>query len=191
MNERWRPVVGYEGLYEVSDRGRVRSLRFGRWGTRHRMLRGWTHDGYRYVELSRRPGSTAMRVHCLVLEAFIGPRPPGLYGCHNDGNPGNNELGNLRWDTPTSNLFDRVKHGRDHNAVKTHCPRQHELVAPNLAPSFIEDRSAWLPRVQACAWRQQHPQAAGSAGDRCAGSRRSGLRRPNARRDWPHCRAGI
>lgn len=141
MDERWRPVVDYEGLYEVSDRGRVRSLRFGRWGTRQRILRPWTNpDGYKVVELCRRPGSTDKRVHCLVLESFIGPRPDGFYGCHNDGNPSNNHLGNLRWDTPSSNLFDKVKHGRDHNAVKTHCQRGHELgPAASLCGDLTDD----------------------------------------------------
>lgn len=51
-------------------------------------------------------------VHVLVLEAFVGPRPDGMEGCHNDGDPSNNRLSNLRWDTPLANWSDRRKHGR-------------------------------------------------------------------------------
>ena len=51
-------------------------------------------------------------MHCLVLEAFIGLRPKNMECCHNDGNPQNNDLTNLRWDTKLSNAKDRIKHGR-------------------------------------------------------------------------------
>jgi hypothetical protein len=50
-------------------------------------------------------------VHCLVLEAFVGPRPLGMEGCHNDGDQQNNKLSNLRWDTPQGNAADKIKHG--------------------------------------------------------------------------------
>ena len=50
-------------------------------------------------------------VHKLILEAFVGPCPPGLECCHNDGNPHNNKLDNLRWDTKKANWNDRRKHG--------------------------------------------------------------------------------
>jgi hypothetical protein len=51
-------------------------------------------------------------VHVLVLEAFVGPRPEGMEGCHGDGNPANNNVQNLRWDTPQNNWKDRKRHGR-------------------------------------------------------------------------------
>lgn len=53
-----------------------------------------------------------MSVHRLVLEAFIGPCPPGMEACHNDGNPRNNALSNLRWDTSENNSADKIRHGR-------------------------------------------------------------------------------
>ena len=52
-----------------------------------------------------------VRVHKLVLEAFVGPCPDGLECCHNDGNSFNNHIDNLRWDTHKSNIHDRIKHG--------------------------------------------------------------------------------
>jgi hypothetical protein len=50
-------------------------------------------------------------VHRLVLSAFVGLCPPGMEGCHEDNNGLNNWLWNLRWDTPTGNQRDRIKHG--------------------------------------------------------------------------------
>lgn len=49
--------------------------------------------------------------HRLVLEAFVGPCPDGLEACHNDGNPQNNKVNNLRWDTRESNMSDKLIHG--------------------------------------------------------------------------------
>lgn len=57
-------------------------------------------------------------VHRLVLEAFVGPCPDGMEACHNDGNPRNNRLDNLRWDTPSSNMQDKKKHGTNNHGEK-------------------------------------------------------------------------
>ena len=51
--------------------------------------------------------------HLLVLEAHVSPRPVGLEGCHNDGDPTNNVVGNLRWDTHSANLLDIARHARE------------------------------------------------------------------------------
>ena len=50
-------------------------------------------------------------VHVLVLTAFVGPRPEGLYGCHRDDNPENNVLNNLYWGTPKENSNDKKLNG--------------------------------------------------------------------------------
>lgn len=47
----------------------------------------------------------------MVLETFVGPCSKGMEGCHNDGNPGNNFIGNLRWDTHKNNENDKIEHG--------------------------------------------------------------------------------
>jgi hypothetical protein len=52
-----------------------------------------------------------VRVHRFVLEAFVGPRPPGMQGCHNNGNSLDNRLANLRWGTHADNVADRMRHG--------------------------------------------------------------------------------
>jgi hypothetical protein len=54
---------------------------------------------------------TLVLVHLLVLETFAGRRPLGMQACHNDGNSHNNALQNLRWDTPSANHLDKIRHG--------------------------------------------------------------------------------
>lgn len=146
MTESWRPVVGYEGFYEVSDHGRVRSVdrvveqRNGK-ALRlagHPLAAGLDGKGYPNVGL-RRPGHRrTARVHDLVLRAFAGPPPSGLEGCHRDGNPLNNNWpSNLEWGTPSSNGHDRVRHGTHPQAARTACPLQHRLITPNLEPNQL------------------------------------------------------
>lgn len=149
MTEEWRPVVGWEGVYEVSDGGRVRSLdrtvvfRDGR----RAFYRGKTlkprvdENGYHRYTLSLAKKRRQDRAHTLVLVAFVGPRPDGLEGCHNDGNPGNNRLDNLRWGTRSSNAKDRVMHRTHNMARKRGCPRGHLLQEPNLVPACLPIRS--------------------------------------------------
>jgi hypothetical protein len=57
-------------------------------------------------------------LHRLILLAFVGPCPPGKECCHYDGDPANNRLENLRWDTRKSNAADRTRHGTMHMPVK-------------------------------------------------------------------------
>lgn len=121
--EKWLPVVGYEGSYEVSDAGRVRSLdrieRHTKRIPRHvtvvrrlkgRLLRpGMKGDGHVTVCLGRKSGS--LQVHFLVLTAFVGPCPDGMECLHGNGIPDDNRLTNLSWGTRTQNLLDAVEHG--------------------------------------------------------------------------------
>lgn len=152
--ERWAPVPGYEGRYEVSDLGQVRSLTrmVVRSDGRRRTYPGRLLEPYvsesgssprRIVTLCRDGGQAPRRVYTLVLEAFVGPRPAGMQGCHNDGDSLNDHLANLRWDTPEGNGQDASEHGVLHNARKTCCPRRHPLAPPNLVVSLAEqgDRS--------------------------------------------------
>lgn len=142
--ERWLPVVGWEGLYEVSDQGRIRTVprtvrctnQHGGNHTRHISARirklGVTRDGYTQIVFGGAstppPGQCKSRViHQVVLEAFVGPRPPGMEACHNDGDKSNNALSNLRWDTKKANEFDAVRHGARPDPNRTHCRRGHDL----------------------------------------------------------------
>lgn len=144
-NETWFPVVGYEGHYEVSDHGRVRSLdrmvsrppREGGGGGDFR-IQGRvlaTHRtppmNYLAVSLHKEGHGQGFRVHTLVLEAFVGPRPDGSVACHNDGDIENNHPSNLRWDTQKENIRDILRHGNHFWLNKTHCPQGHEYSPEN------------------------------------------------------------
>lgn len=105
--EYWKPVVGYEGLYEVSDLGRVKSLE--RWTRCNRGKRKITEailapvsdkNGYRIVSL----GAKLHKVHRLVMLAFGGAVPPwSSMVNHIDKNPSNNALSNLEWSNNSHN----------------------------------------------------------------------------------------
>jgi hypothetical protein len=111
--ENWRPVLGFDGFYEVSDLGRVRSLRTSR-GIRviPKVLKQQERKGgYLHVVLKSKTDKRLRLVHQLVLESFIGTKPSGKQCAHGDGKRQNNVLGNLRWATPKENSADRMKHG--------------------------------------------------------------------------------
>jgi hypothetical protein len=105
-DERWLPVVGWEGLYEVSSYGNVR--RAGQDGS---VLKLADHKGYRRITLSKNSNAKRYSVHRLVLEAFVGPCPDEMECRHIDGNRSNNHLENLAWGTRSENQADRVRHG--------------------------------------------------------------------------------
>lgn len=113
--ETWRDVVGYEGLYQVSDTGRVRSIDRMTTGNRNRLIKGkvlrqWSNGfGYLIVALSKNGADKTLRVHRLVAQAFIDNPSEKPYINHKDGNPKNNRVDNLEWCTQAEN----VKHAYD------------------------------------------------------------------------------
>ena len=111
MSEVWRPVYGVDG-YQVSNEGSVRGPR--------RVLRQHLDDGYPKVTLC--PGNGVRlprRVHTLVLEAFVAPRPEGMVGRHLDGVRTNNHLSNLMWGTQSENEVDKILHGTDNSGERS------------------------------------------------------------------------
>lgn len=134
----WRPVVGYEGLYWVSDNGEVKSLR--RSGSVGGIMKLTLNaKGYPVVSLSRNGRVLVRPVHLLVLEAFVGERS-GPHSRHLNGDPTDNRLANLRYGTARENSLDTVAHGRNRNANKTHCPKGHEYTPDNIIRSRLNAR---------------------------------------------------
>jgi hypothetical protein len=134
-DERWLPIPGYEGLYDVSDLGQVRSVprTDARGVPRKGVIRKLsTRNGYYSTRLYKHGESKAYSMHVLVLTAFVGPRPDGMVVRHLNGNPSDNRLDNLSWGTPSTNQLDSVRHGTHHEARKTHCPNGHEYAGKNL-----------------------------------------------------------
>jgi hypothetical protein len=161
--EEWRSVVGYEGIYVVSNKGNVRSLdrimtypsgRTIRW--RGKILAPGKTGDRLTVALGNGVSKTHY-VHELMLTAFVGPCPTGQEGCHGDGNGTHNNLSNLRWDTRSENTYDRVRHGTHHAKNRETCPLSHLLTMPNLvaAPWIKYQRRSCLACNRASACRSQ------------------------------------
>ncbi|MFF2493216.1 NUMOD4 domain-containing protein [Agromyces sp. NPDC058064] len=139
--ERWVPVEGWHGYYEVSDLGRVRSLarvishpHTGTMTIRERVLRSSLDSkGYPQVDLRRNGERFAVKVHRLVAKAFVPGEQPGLEVCHADSNPGNPAASNLRWDTHASNMRQTVEDGTNPHSAKTECPKGHPYSAANTS----------------------------------------------------------
>lgn len=117
-SEEWRSVPGFDGWYDVSNRGEVRS-----WRTRAklehrapkaRVLMGRDRNGgYRYVKLSHPVlGKLTVAIHHLVLAAFDRPRPTGMVCDHINADPSDNRIENLRWVTAGDNIRHAAALGR-------------------------------------------------------------------------------
>lgn len=125
--EIWKPIKGYEGVYEVSSFGNVRSLgmnvisnnsRTGYQFKKGKLLKQFYNRRYKTVTLCW-IGRKTITVHTLVLESFVSDRPDNMEACHNDGNPENNNLSNLRWGTHKENSSDKIVHGTFQRGSKT------------------------------------------------------------------------
>jgi hypothetical protein len=88
-------------------------------------------DGHMIVSLADAGKKKTYHVHSLVLTAFVGPKPDGMECCHRNGDHEDNTVGNLRWDTKSENMLDRVRHGTHPNTNKTHCKYGHEFTSEN------------------------------------------------------------
>lgn len=135
------PIPGYEH-YRICDGGGVwTDLAIGGHGiglSGHRVgpwrrVSGNLRDGYVYVGIMVAPNVRRKRnVHALLLTAFVGPCPPGMEACHNDGFRSNNRLYNLRWDTRKANAADRRKHGTDTIGENHNCAILKEVDIPRI-----------------------------------------------------------
>ena len=119
MAEEWRDITGYEGLYQVSNFGRVRSLdRVVPYsGGVERKLKGTMlkacvdGKGYRVVRPHKDGKGKTFKVSILVAAAFIGPRPEKADVCHGPQGQQDDSVTNLRYDTHSNNALDRYRDG--------------------------------------------------------------------------------
>ena len=144
-NENWKPVVGYEGLYEVSDQGRVKAIphEVPAKGSGTQMTKGGVMSftrhkaGYYQVHLRKDGKRQKKLVHRLVLMAFSGLPESEQEGRHLNDIKTDNRLENLRWGSRSENIMDRQKNGIEFYRNLTHCPLGHPLEGENLMPSQI------------------------------------------------------
>ena len=106
MKEIWKNVPGYEGKYQVSSFGNVKSFVKNKEG---KLLKpGRMSSGHLSVAFGR---GNSICVHTLVLSTFVGGAPKRHECRHLNGNPADNRLENLKWGTRTENILDAVSHG--------------------------------------------------------------------------------
>lgn len=104
MEEIWKDIPGYEGLYQVSNKGNVRSLNWGNRGFVRNLYLKKHNRGYRHVELAKNGKRKAFTVHRLVATAFI-PNPNNYQTInHIDEDKTNNTVENLEWCTMSQNM---------------------------------------------------------------------------------------
>lgn len=176
--EQWRPVVGFEAYYEVSDTGRVRSL--DRWhpgrggkgsiSRRGRVLKQTPHrvTGYLYVCLGVDGKKFNSPVHRLACVAFHGPRPPGMEVLHGPAGQLDNSAANLHWGTHSENLLDTKRDGTTAGfragdahpfgklsmSIARECRRRHRdgETAKALAAAFGVDLSCMAALIRGETW---------------------------------------
>lgn len=137
IDEQWRPAPGLEGMYEVSDHGRVRTAPgFGRVGFRKLDPRGRYANFCVYVGPGKRRNYA---VHVLVCEAFHGPKPEWATCVrHLNDEKRDNRAVNLAWGTGADNMQDAIRNGRNPELTRTACDRGH----PYVQGSYSIDRGA-------------------------------------------------
>ena len=133
--EIWKDVKDFEGYYQISNYGRVRSLdRYARIGNGgYRLVKGkmlrhyYCPGGYQQVNLARRQTATPKLIHRLVAEAFI-PNPNNYPQVnHKDENKSNNHYANLEWCTPAYNANYGTRNERSRANRKTKAVNQYDV----------------------------------------------------------------
>jgi HNH endonuclease/NUMOD4 motif len=119
--EQWRPIAGWEGIYTISDHGRVFSSPRTVWrkdgdgmqAVRRagKFLKPHDRNGYPSVGLKDGGRSERCYIHRLVCQTFNGPQPDGHEVAHNDGTRTNSHSVNLRWASRRDNMLDKPRHG--------------------------------------------------------------------------------
>lgn len=151
MGETWRPIGGCDGMYDVSNKGNVRSWKSGNLPHRadrpHLLSQTMDRSGRKSVSLWESGKRRPCRVHRLVLLAFVGECPDGQEGCHNDGDASNNNLFNLRWDTHLSNCKDRKLHGKERGLFEKGCQIRAKLTEDDVRAIRKIGRSKTLKEI--------------------------------------------
>lgn len=144
IQEIWKPIKNYEGLYEVSNLGRVRSLpRGGKFGQKDNMFEGKIltekkhYAGYKLVTLSNN-GHSYKSIHSLVAHAFLDKPNYKVEVNHKDGDKANNRVENLEFVSPSQNLKHAYSNGLKVPNYKKYGKREYH------SPVYVYDQFGFL-----------------------------------------------
>jgi hypothetical protein len=130
MGEEWRDIPGYEGMYEVSNTGKVRSMGYGRV---RELTPSPQNNGYLHVTLCKSRAKKGMLVHALVALAFIGSRPNKMQINHKNGNKHDNRVENLEYVTSKENIRHACETGLMNNKGENNgCAKLSKSDAENI-----------------------------------------------------------
>ncbi|MBC8445739.1 MAG: HNH endonuclease [Chloroflexi bacterium] len=111
MIKQWKPIPGYEELYEISNSGVIRRLSTSTCGIKGMIRKPHQLRGYNRIILHREGKARLFQVHRLVLLAFVGtPLYSSIQANHKNGNRNDNRVENLEWVTPKENREHAIKH---------------------------------------------------------------------------------
>jgi len=115
ISEIWKDIIGFEGIYKISNLWNINKISGLKIGILKPQI---TKDGYLRIGLTKNNIRKQYFIHRLILETFIGPRPPGMECRHLNGIRTDNRLENLRWGTSQENNDDQIKHGTRLNRAR-------------------------------------------------------------------------
>ena len=148
MKEQWKPIEGTNGMYEVSNTGKVRSMNYGNRGI-VKELKPWDNGGYDRVNLSIDKKKVNFLLHRLVAESFL-PNPeckPEVN--HKDGDKHNNRASNLEWSTRKENLYHADSTGLRDGSVEALLKSNKRLRRPIIATNVETGEETHYPSIQA------------------------------------------
>jgi hypothetical protein len=138
-NEIWKDVKGYEGLYQVSNLGRVKSLtrvlknRWGYYNSKERILKPWLNGaGYVFVKLTKKQEEKTIQLHRLVVKSFLGESD--LVVNHKDFNKANNNINNLHYCTQSENV--------------RHYEKSQKRYSKHIGVTYDKNRNKWVAKFK-------------------------------------------
>lgn len=161
-NEEWRDIAGYEGLYQVSNLGRIKSLKaHNKWGIEREALLSPSIEkkGYKRFYLNKNGKGKTVKLHRIVAFAFI-PNPNDK-PCvdHIDGNPSNNNASNLRWVTYWENKHNPATRCRVVKAVAQYTIEWEHIRDWDSAYDAAASIGANMRSIRACCRGKIHTSA--------------------------------
>jgi hypothetical protein len=127
--------------YRASNTGEVESSFKGEWQRLRLQIVTKGRKRYKFIRIRYTGSVRNVTVHRLVLEAFVGPCPPGMEGCHNNGDTFDNRLENLRWDTRVANHGDKRSHGTHKEGSQIVGAKFDEAIVEEIIVMLVEGKS--------------------------------------------------